>query len=1203
MGTASREINRLITRGRWMRSWPARYGIAMLFVALATLTRYILGVTVGLQLPFILFLPAILLAALLGGLGPGIVATFLSLASATFFFSTAIRGLAGSSVRAGTWLVVFVLVGIAFSALGHLIRRHQGRLQEFERLVEGLDEGIVVVDRDFRYVIANRVFQGYRGLQKEQILGRSITDFVDAKVFDEKVRPKLDRCFAGEVIKYEKKYTYPGVGERDFSVTYFPINGPSGVERVGCIFQDITEKKQTNDALRLFRTLIDQSSDAVEVADPETLRFLDVNQKACDDLGYTREELLALTVFDINPEINPNSRAEVISRIGESGCAVFETIHRRKDGSTYPVEVSLRCVQPDRRYMVAISRDISDRKAAEDALRESEDRYRDLVEHSEDLLCTHDLSGNLLSVNPAPARILGYTVEELLEIPMRELLIPEGREPFDAYLERLRTGGRPEKGLLCVQTRNGEVRTWEYFNTLRTDGAQPIVRGMAHDITDQRKAELGLQDSEQRYRALFEKSVAGVGIISLGGELIDCNDAWAHMFGYGRASECRGSSVVKHYFDTVAREELLEELMRTGAVTNRELHVRRNDGTPLWLLVNDILLADNQNLPLIQATVFDITARKMAEAALQEAKEFSEKLIQTANVMVLGLDRDGNLNLLNDAGEQITGYTFAELRGKSWSTLVPRDRFPGVWNEFDRLMDGTAGKTHENVIVTKSGEERYIEWRNSALKVNGKIVATISFGNDVTDRKQAEEALLRNEERFRVALKGSPITVFNQDRDLRYTWIYNPRLWWQQEILGKTDEEIIGVKNAAQLTELKQKVLDTGTVLREEVVVPHDGKSFAIDITIEPLFDANKQIVGITGASMDVARLRELVDGLQVAKDKLTREKLYLEKEIESELGFEAIVGQSPALREVLKKARVVAPTDSTVLLLGETGTGKEMVARSVHALSSRAERSFIKLNCAAVPSGLLESELFGHERGAFTGAVNQKVGRLELADQGTLFLDEIGELPLELQPKLLRVLQDREFERLGGVRTLHVDVRIVAATNRDLRQDIADRHFREDLFYRLNVFPIQMPPLRERRSDIPMLVRHFVAKYAARMTRRIDEIPDETMEILQNWNWPGNVRELENMIERMVILTKGSVLAAPPVELEGPQALSEDNLTGMERDHIIRILRETNGVLSGSDGAASRLGIKRTTLQSMLKRFGIELHDYRRGTGTYGRE
>jgi formate hydrogenlyase transcriptional activator len=250
----------------------------------------------------------------------------------------------------------------------------------------------------------------------------------------------------------------------------------------------------------------------------------------------------------------------------------------------------------------------------------------------------------------------------------------------------------------------------------------------------------------------------------------------------------------------------------------------------------------------------------------------------------------------------------------------------------------------------------------------------------------------------------------------------------------------------------------------------------------------------------------------------------------------------------------------------------------------------------------LLESELFGHEKGAFTGAVSQKIGRIELADKGTLFLDEVGELPLELQPKLLRVLQDREFERLGGITTLRVDVRIVSATNRDLRQDIADRKFREDLFYRLNVFPIELPPLRDRRDDIPVLVQHFVGKHSARMGKHIDTIPDETMDILRDWSWPGNIRELENMIERMVILTKGGVLASPPSELNGQAGLAEDSLTEMEREHIIRILRETNGVLSGEDGAASRLGLKRTTLQSMLKRFGIEAHEFRHGSGSPGR-
>ena len=320
-------------------------------------------------------------------------------------------------------------------------------------------------------------------------------------------------------------------------------------------------------------------------------------------------------------------------------------------------------------------------------------------------------------------------------------------------------------------------------------------------------------------------------------------------------------------------------------------------------------------------------------------------------------------------------------------------------------------------------------------------------------------------------------------------------------------------------------------------------------------------------------------------------------------MGFEEIIGHSASLREVLKKARVVAPLDSTVLLLGETGTGKELVARSVHALSPRHSKTFVKLNCAAVPSGLLESELFGHEKGAFTGAVSQKVGRIELADKGTLFLDEIGELPPELQPKLLRVLQDREFERLGGVRTLHVDVRIIAATNRDLQKEVSEKRFREDLFYRLNVFPIELPPLRHRREDIPMLVEHFAAKHAKRMGRPLYTIPEETMAVLKAWNWPGNIRELENMIERMVILSKGRVLAGPPAELRDMRDSAESNLTEMEREHIIRVLRETNGVLSGLDGAATRLGVKRTTLQSMLKRFGIDAAEYRQSTGTFAND
>jgi len=326
-------------------------------------------------------------------------------------------------------------------------------------------------------------------------------------------------------------------------------------------------------------------------------------------------------------------------------------------------------------------------------------------------------------------------------------------------------------------------------------------------------------------------------------------------------------------------------------------------------------------------------------------------------------------------------------------------------------------------------------------------------------------------------------------------------------------------------------------------------------------------------------------------KNKLADEKLYLEEEIRTEYTFEEIVGESPALKRVLSQVETVAATDSSVLVLGETGTGKEVIARAIHDLSPRRERTFVKVNCAAIPTGLLESELFGHEKGAFTGAIAQKVGRFELAHRGTLFLDEVGDIPLELQPKLLRVLQEKEFERLGSTRTLHVDVRVVAATNRDLTQMVEDRQFRSDLYYRLNVFPIVVPPLRDRSEDIPLLVRYFAQKHARRMDRRIETIPTEEMEALTRYHWPGNVRELENLIERAVILSRGPALHVPLPEdrLSGDLSVASPvTLEAAERDHILRALRDTNWVIAGTNGAAARLGMKRTTLQSRMNKLGV---------------
>ena len=335
------------------------------------------------------------------------------------------------------------------------------------------------------------------------------------------------------------------------------------------------------------------------------------------------------------------------------------------------------------------------------------------------------------------------------------------------------------------------------------------------------------------------------------------------------------------------------------------------------------------------------------------------------------------------------------------------------------------------------------------------------------------------------------------------------------------------------------------------------------------------------------------------ARDRLEEERLYLESEIRSEYNFEDIVGSSPELRAALDNVSIVAPTSSTVLLHGETGTGKELIARAIHNNSPRRDRTFVKLNCAAIPAGLLESELFGHERGAFTGALMQKKGRFELADHGTLFLDEIGDISLELQPKLLRALQEHEFERLGSTKTVHVDVRIIAASHRDIPAMIRDGQFREDLFYRLNVFPIEIPPLRERPSDIPLLVHYFVSRFSRRMQKQIKTIPKRAMETLASAPWPGNIRELENFIERAVILTQGTELNLPLAELRKSTGRTQtlgSKFHDVERNTIIEALRAASGKIAGHRGAAERLGLKRTTLQNKMRRLNISKPDYTPG-------
>ncbi len=706
-----------------------------------------------------------------------------------------------------------------------------------------------------------------------------------------------------------------------------------------------------------------------------------------------------------------------------------------------------------------------------------------------------------------------------------------------------------------------------------------------------------LRHSEERYRALYNNTPVMMHSIDHDGLLLSVNDHWLRVMGYER-DEVIGRPAVEFLTEESRRyglEVAIPRLREHGSARDIEYRMVKKGGEVIDVVLSATAEFDEQGR-IIHSSAFliDVTDRKRAEEELRRSEARFRQLVEHAEDAVFLVAPDGSFVDVNGRACQSLGYTRDELIGMR----VPEVDIAVTEEQSARMLEEIVPNTPytlEGIHRRKDGSTFPVEVRVGVFEADqGKL--RVAIARDLTERKKAEEALRASEERFAGIFKSAMDAIVIVDSKRRIN-LFNEaaeRIFRcpASEAVGKPLDRFLSPQFRLVFEDCLRAFREEGVAHRylwapEGITALRaDGEEFSVEATISRF--------EIEGQELCTLILRDVEDRKRAEAElgRLKREMVYLQEELETVHGVGEMVGSGVSMKRVFEAIDKVAPTDSTVLITGETGTGKELVARAIHNASARRRSVFVKVDSSTLPAGLIESELFGHEKGAFTGAHARKSGRFELADGGTIFLDEVGELPLDLQVKLLRVLQDGTFERVGGTRTLSADVRVIAATNRDLEAAVREGRFRSDLFYRLNVFPIRVPALRERREDVPVLVRHFVMKYAARLGKRIEKIPQRGLDQLSSYDWPGNVRELENVIERAVILSSRSELELDEwlPRRPGDSAPAHlPSLAELEREHITRVLRLTGWRVRGERGAARILGLKPTTLEARMKRLGIE--------------
>ena len=914
--------------------------------------------------------------------------------------------------------------------------------------------------------------------------------------------------------------------------------------------------------------------------------YLDYHANYKGDLLLPPEKFLWKNMYDVLPqELADKFREKFDAAWEDAGPQILEYDLVMPGGHRW---FEARIVRSGFNFLTIV-REITERKSIEETLSHNRAQLNGIIESAMDAIITIDARRHVVMFNAAAEKMFSCSRAEAIGKPIDNFV----SQPL-MVVDRDQFGFRP----------SGERFPIEASVSHTELNGHTLTTLILRDVTERRLAEEALRQSEEHFSKAFRANPQPMSLTTLDtGRYIDVNESFLAMSGYTREEVIGRTSLELRIWETPERRaEFVRELIQTGSLRNVETRLRAKSGQIRILLSSSELLEIQGELCLIVASS-DITERMAAQLAIRESENRFRTLADSSPVLIWVNGLDG-CEFVNRSYLEFVGRSMEEVMGMDWSTAIHPEDVDRYLGSYELAFAHQAAFEAPFRFRRADGEYR---WFKSVglprFTADGTFIGYVGSSLDITDIKNVEEALRESEARFRYMADHAPVMIWVSGADRKST--YFNKNWL--EFTGRALEEEISdgwqkglhAEDQSSCQQIFESAFEKKNSFRLEYRLRRaDGVYRWVLDCGAPRFSSDGEFLGFIGSCIDITERKESEDALQKAhhelselKNELEAENIYLHAKLQLGEPFGEIVGQSEAIKYVHFKIGQVAPTDSTVLITGETGTGKELVARAIHSASKRSTQPLIKVNCAALSPTLIESELFGHEKGAFTGAGARKIGRFELADGGTIFLDEIGELPLESQVKLLRVIQEAEIERVGGTKTLKIDVRIIAATNRDLRAEVDKGTFRQDLWYRLNVFPITVPPLSQRREDIPLLIEHFVEKSAKKFNKTIKSVPTKTMQRLKAHSWPGNIRELANVIERAIIHSQGNVLQLADrfdqpvnVAVESPLSLEK-----VERDHIVRTLENTGWRIEGPHGAARVLGLNPSTLRTRMAKLQIQ--------------